>query len=658
MRLAPSFVALAIVAAGTACHDGSAEPGLRQLAADASLDPGDAPLTDGVADATAPDDTVDAALPDAERDTAPLGCTDDAPCATARTCQIGRCEEGRCVFTAADDGAACDDGDPCTEVDTCQGGVCAGSGLLSCADDDPCTDDRCQPGQGCTFSPKVCDDGDACTLDSCRDGVGCVATPLDCPAATCTVARCDPTRGCVGDPAPDGTSCDDGDPCTGEVCVAGACAATPIGCDDGNPCTSDACAPGQGCSFEPIPNCATDEACLGRLPGAACDDRDPSTSADLCLLGSCRGFSLVRVPGDAVEDQEGMVVRAIDHDSHGWYAALWTLDLVLRQSHVLADVNDPATPLIDPDTLQDAAFSGLHDGFAGDADGRLWRRLDGGWDADTDWDEALDDSGRGRITALYSARDIKPGAATGALHLWLVGDDGDAWLRHCREEAGGVLCAEQTLGGDAASIPRALGGVPRCEASGACSSAWLTLGADAAVGGGFNFTDTYENATGLLATWTTGRIPESAANRATRAVAAFQQGGEAGPAALVVGDNGYLLHRRAEGGWSAPLVLREGQQGRDFSGVWVGAGVIVVSAHRLAPNNQTAMELWVAPLSSNLESGDSWVVHELGRFTNVEADGLYDVHGLPTGELRAVGAVRRIGGAFDWLDGAFWVRAP
>ncbi|MBN1774749.1 MAG: hypothetical protein JXB32_26055, partial [Deltaproteobacteria bacterium] len=75
---------------------------------------------------------------------------------------------------------------------------------------------------GCT-DPGACDDGDPCTLD-----------------------LCDPTGACLNPPAPDGTACDDdGDPCSQDVCMAGTCVhpvavdccTTPEECDDGNPCT-------------------------------------------------------------------------------------------------------------------------------------------------------------------------------------------------------------------------------------------------------------------------------------------------------------------------------------------------------------------------------------------------------------------------------------
>ncbi|HET8521954.1 MAG TPA: hypothetical protein VFL82_01900, partial [Thermomicrobiales bacterium] len=53
-------------------------------------------------------------------------------------------------------------------------------------------------------------------------------------------------------------SCDDGDPCTIDTCVAGQCVNTPIVCDDSNPCTDDACVGGE-CVYTPV-------------PGRPCDD--------------------------------------------------------------------------------------------------------------------------------------------------------------------------------------------------------------------------------------------------------------------------------------------------------------------------------------------------------------------------------------------------
>ncbi len=72
----------------------------------------------------------------------------------------------------------CDDDDACTENDTCSNGVCNGT-RVECNDDNPCTDDSCDPSQGCVYTAnnEPCDDGNACTTgDTCVNG-GCVGSP-------------------------------------------------------------------------------------------------------------------------------------------------------------------------------------------------------------------------------------------------------------------------------------------------------------------------------------------------------------------------------------------------------------------------------------------------------------------------------------------------
>ena len=114
-----------------------------------------------------------------------------------------------CGNAALDPGEACDDGN---------------------RTDGDCCSSTCQPEP----SGDACDDGDLCTQTDACDGAGaCVgADPVVCAAGggddDCGGAgTCDPATGaCVGGPAPDGTACDDGDPCTvDDACVAGACAA-------------------------------------------------------------------------------------------------------------------------------------------------------------------------------------------------------------------------------------------------------------------------------------------------------------------------------------------------------------------------------------------------------------------------------------------------
>lgn len=177
-------------------------------------------------------------------------CTDDRECDDGLDCTDGACEGGECVYTPTADEACCvadgdcDDGDP-TTADRCERNTCA--------------HDR---GRACIVA-EHCDDGDACTTDDCVEGM-CAHTPeLDCchvdglcaDGVAATVDRCHEQR-CVhvaGDPrsCDDGSACDDANPCTRDVCVAGLCSTAVAegedccvddgACDDGDPCTTDAC---------------------------------------------------------------------------------------------------------------------------------------------------------------------------------------------------------------------------------------------------------------------------------------------------------------------------------------------------------------------------------------------------------------------------------
>src|SRR5712691_11613378 len=155
-----------------------------------------------------------------------------------------------------------------------------------CNDGDPCTDDTCDPQNGCfhTNNTASCDDGDACTVnDTCNAGV------------------------CAGQTAPDGTSCDDGNACDGsETCQAGICSpGTPLDCDDQNACTADSCNPVGGCQHTAVLDatpcsdgnaCTVGDACQAgacvstpAADGTACTDDNACTIADSCQGGTCVG---------------------------------------------------------------------------------------------------------------------------------------------------------------------------------------------------------------------------------------------------------------------------------------------------------------------------------------------------------------------------------
>ncbi len=196
----------------------------------------------------------------------------DAPC-LAPSCDP---ETGACSVVPGKNGVPCDDGNACTLADTCADGICVGGPEPNCNDGNPCTDDACNPAEGCFFvdNDVPCNDGDVCTVsDQCAGGVCAGGPALDCDDGdACNgIESCDSGIGCVaGDPL----ACDDGNPCNGiESCVpATGCQAGPEPvCDDGDPCNgTESCQPGVGCK-----------------PGKAlvCDDGDLCNGVETCVAG-------------------------------------------------------------------------------------------------------------------------------------------------------------------------------------------------------------------------------------------------------------------------------------------------------------------------------------------------------------------------------------
>ncbi len=209
-----------------------------------------------------------------------VDCDDGNPC-TKDSCD----PQKGCVHTPVE--GSCDDGNKCTTNDHCENGVCKGD-LLDCDDGNICTDDSCVPSKGCVHIPNTapCDDGDPCTVgDTCYAGKckGGDKTP-DCDDGNpCTKDFCKPKVGCQNVPVDDTSiPCDDGDVCTiGDHCGKGTgkCVAGPTmkNCDDGNPCTKDLCDAQKGCYHKNVKD------------GLACNDQNICTVHDVCKAGKCQG---------------------------------------------------------------------------------------------------------------------------------------------------------------------------------------------------------------------------------------------------------------------------------------------------------------------------------------------------------------------------------
>jgi hypothetical protein len=170
--------------------------------------------------------------------------------------------------------ADCQDTNLCTTNERCEAGVCVVT-TLSCDDDNPCTADVCDCGQGCRHQP-VCNDGFSCTIDICDPAtLECTNTPVDSACVTdCSTGTCvadpdsttvDSTTGCaITSTTPAGTPCTDGEVCTtpDQCDGTGSCAPGPKDC--GNPT----------CNSRPV--CAEQcDNCIDDNGNGLVDRRDP-----------------------------------------------------------------------------------------------------------------------------------------------------------------------------------------------------------------------------------------------------------------------------------------------------------------------------------------------------------------------------------------------
>ncbi len=195
-----------------------------------------------------------------------VDCVTAGDCKIGETCAANKCSAAPAKCASSKDCAGllvCDKaagicvgcvlpGD-CTAAETCQANACVAK---------ICTTPICQSstvwncnaeGTGYVAAPTPCDDGQPCTTDLCAPGTGCVH-PANADA------------------------CTDGNACTaGDTCAAGKCASgKPTDCNDLNVCTNDSCQPATGCVH--LASNAT-----------ACDDGSFCTSGDACQGTACVG---------------------------------------------------------------------------------------------------------------------------------------------------------------------------------------------------------------------------------------------------------------------------------------------------------------------------------------------------------------------------------
>lgn len=227
-------------------------------------------------------------------------------CDDGNVCNSDSCVNGVCAAPAPKPGD-CDDATVCNGHETCGNGQCNSGPAPNCNDDKVCTVDSCDAVDGCQHVPKEagvgCDDDDICNgISKCDGGTECIpGTPRDCDDNNpCTDDLCDPVDGCKyvnnTDDCSDNDLCTLVDKCSGGECVG---SGTP-NCDDNQPCTLDTCDPAKQCLHEPLPNftecddengCTTDSECIaGKCQGTGgetCDDGNPCTKPTCSVLSGC-----------------------------------------------------------------------------------------------------------------------------------------------------------------------------------------------------------------------------------------------------------------------------------------------------------------------------------------------------------------------------------
>jgi iron(II)-dependent oxidoreductase len=160
------------------------------------------------------------------------GCSNDADCADQNPCTDDLCTHGLCSHPPAAAGTGCDDGLWCTVADRCQQSTCTGDARDCSALQDECHAGVCDEElDACAARPRpegsACDDGLWCTVDDACSAGGCRGQDRDCSEETdeCHVGACDEqAAACIPETLPDGTACDDGNPCTmDDACEMGRC---------------------------------------------------------------------------------------------------------------------------------------------------------------------------------------------------------------------------------------------------------------------------------------------------------------------------------------------------------------------------------------------------------------------------------------------------
>ncbi|MFT7579997.1 MAG: hypothetical protein ACI9MR_001664, partial [Myxococcota bacterium] len=612
------------------------------------------------------------------------------------SCMVAVClPDGNCGPIPLETGTACDNADPCTIGEVCGGGICGGGSAAVCDDADPCTQDLCEASVGCSHPPVECAGAGPCTIGtcdgttgvctleflddgtSCDDGLPCTEGEAICDSGLCASLApdtCDDGESCTDDRCKvDGCefvaragSCDDADACTeGDTCDDGTCSGEPIACDDDNACTADACeGDGEGCVYVPIVGCADPIiSCVDRAPGASCSDGDPLTVADICVDGACAGFvsATVAPTGGAIQDG-GWRLTSIDHVGGTWFAAMALDGTADARRGMLAAVDlagtgsEVSVGLTAFDATRTLArYSGLHEGFALGDDGILWEFENNGvWSTSGPYSLALAATGTATTHGLFVQKDLLNTV------FWVVGTNTNGpSIRRCETVLFGIFeptCESQTARTNEPHIFRAVAASLLCPEFAPCGLV-LAAGADLFDSTGANGVPRYYNdlygAENIGGADWTDVLFDPGASAQTTEAMIGLEGGDG--LFVAVGRNGYLRDNAPTGEWSAPSAILDAQSEHHFYGVATVGDVIAIAAWRHVPGEINMREnvLLTAAIDSALDEPASWTRSTLGIASGAES-GIYDVYG-EDGEIVVVGGTTSAAGRGE---GLLYVRRP
>ncbi len=272
-------------------------------------------------------ETCDPSNPEADA----KGCVLADSCDDSIDCTYDYCIDASMTCQNLPVDANCQDGQYCNGAEICSATLGCIDGPDPCSDAYACTDDCDEDTDTCPYTPNdsLCDDSNTCTApDSCSPGSpgtdadGCLFTAVEdgtnCEldgggSGACLGGEC--FDGCISD-----ANCDDGIPCTEDLCNlntltcyfvnsdaacdddvfcngaescepsnpgadGNGCVAGSDPCDDGASCTSDSCEEStDSCTNTPDDGeCDNEIFCDGE---ETCDPTNPSSGGDGCVAGS------------------------------------------------------------------------------------------------------------------------------------------------------------------------------------------------------------------------------------------------------------------------------------------------------------------------------------------------------------------------------------